>query len=82
MLLFGVIGYLLEKFDYEPAPLVMTLILGPKLEESLRQALIISGGSFGIFFSSSISIVALSIAAFILISPMFTKKRLAMGYDT
>jgi putative tricarboxylic transport membrane protein len=81
MLLFGVVGYLMDKFDYEPAPMVMTLILGPKLEESLRQALILSGGSFKIFASSPISIIALGLASFFLLSPLFMKKRLAVGYS-
>jgi putative tricarboxylic transport membrane protein len=81
MLVFGVIGYLMNKFDYEPAPMVMTLVLGPKLEESLRQSLILSGGSFNIFFSSSISIIALGLAAFLLISAILAKKRLAIGYE-
>jgi len=81
MLVFGIIGYLMNKFEYEPAPLVMALILGPRLEESLRQALILSGGSFTIFLSSPISIIALGLAAFFLFSPIFLKRRPAVGYD-
>ncbi len=81
MLVFGIVGYLMDKFDYEPAPMVMTLILGPKLEESLRQALILSGGSFGIFVSSPIAVIALGLAGFFLFSPIFMKKRLAVGYS-
>ena len=81
MLAFGIIGYLMKKFEYEPAPLVMAMILGPRLEESLRQALIISGGSFGIFLSSPISIIALGLATFFLFSPVFLKRRPAVGYD-
>ncbi len=55
MLLFGVAGYFLNKFKYEPAPLILAFILGPMLETNLRQSLIISGGSFLIFFSRPIS---------------------------
>jgi len=81
MLVFGVIGYLMNKFDYEPAPMVMALILGDRLEYSLRQALMMSGGSFSIFFSSPISIIASGLAAFFLLSPIFTRKRPALGAD-
>jgi len=59
MLIFGVIGYLMKKFDYEPAPMIIAFILSPILELNLRQSLIISGGSFGIFFTQPISLLCL-----------------------
>jgi len=71
MTLFGVVGYLLKKFDFPLAPIVLTLILGPLMERSLRQSLEISQGSFGIFLSSPIAVVLLSLAALFLIVPAF-----------
>ncbi|MEI7671056.1 MAG: tripartite tricarboxylate transporter permease [Deltaproteobacteria bacterium] len=71
MLLFGVVGYLLRKFDFPLAPIVLTLILGPLMERSLRQSLEISQGSFGIFFSSPIATVLLALAVLFLIAPAF-----------
>jgi putative tricarboxylic transport membrane protein len=59
MVTFGVIGYLMKKFEYEPAPMVIAFILTPILELNLRQSLILSGGSFGIFFTKPISLVCL-----------------------
>ena len=59
MILFGVIGYLMRKFDFEPAPLALAYVLSPMLETSLRQSLNISGGSFFIFFSRPISLVCM-----------------------
>ena len=44
MTLFGVVGYLLRKFDFPLAPIVLTLILGPLMERSLRQSLEMSQG--------------------------------------
>jgi len=38
MLLFGVLGYLMKKLDYPPAPLVLALVLGNLVETSLRQS--------------------------------------------
>ena len=35
MLIFGILGYLLRKLDYEPAPLVLALVLGPMFEKAL-----------------------------------------------
>ena len=42
MVVFGVLGYLMRKFGYEPAPLVLAVVLGPMLENNLRKSLILS----------------------------------------
>ena len=78
MFLFGVVGYFMRKFDYEPAPLVLAYVLAPLLENALRQSLILSGGTFGIFVSRPISTTCLVLAAALLLSsllPMIRKKR-------
>ncbi len=78
MLLFGVAGYLMRKFEYEPAPLVLAYVLAPLLENALRQSLILSSGSFGIFMNRPISAGCLIVAALLLLSsllPMLRKKR-------
>ena len=75
MICFGILGYLFRKFGYEPAPLVMAFILGPMLENSLRQSLLMSGGDFSIFFTRSISASSMTIALLILLSSVFLKKR-------
>ena len=62
MFVFGVVGYLMKRFDFEAAPLVLALILGPLLEDNLRQSLLISKGSFRIFLARPIS------AAFLIVS--------------
>ena len=67
MLIFGVIGYFLKKYDYEFAPLVLAYVLGPMLENSLRQSLIMSKGSFSIFFARPISGTCFAIAVILLI---------------
>jgi putative tricarboxylic transport membrane protein len=55
MALFGIIGYLLRKFGYDMAPLILAVVLGDKIEMSFRRALTISEGSFWIFMKSSFS---------------------------
>ncbi len=81
MLFFGIVGYLMRKFDYEPAPLILAYVLSPILEDSLRQSLIISSGSMGIFVSRPIAAGFLFISALLLISavlPAIRKKRSAL----
>src|SRR5262245_8517387 len=51
MLIMGVIGYLLRKFNFDPAPLVLGLVIAPIFEQSLRQSLIMSNGNYMIFFN-------------------------------
>lgn len=41
----GVIGYVMRKYGYQPAPLVVGLVLGPVMERSFRQTLIMSAGT-------------------------------------
>jgi len=52
----GVLGYIFRKLRYDLAPFVLALIVGPTMEESLRQALMRSGGSFSIFWESPIAL--------------------------
>jgi len=75
MFIFGIIGYIFRKFEYEPAPLVMAYILGPMLENSLRQSLMISRGNFSIFFTRPISLSCLAIALFLLVIVIFLRKQ-------
>jgi putative tricarboxylic transport membrane protein len=76
MIIFGLVGYLMKKFDYEMAPLVMGLVLGPLMEKTFRTSMLMSRGSPAIFFRRPISMVLLVLAILVLISPFFTKKRL------
>ena len=55
MLAMGVFGYVLRKFDFGLAPLALALILGPLLETSFRQSLVLSHGSMSIFIARPIS---------------------------
>jgi putative tricarboxylic transport membrane protein len=68
---FGFFGYLMRKFDFEPAPLVLAMILGPQLEASLRRSLIYSRGDLGVFFERPIAAVLLAFALLVLLSPLF-----------
>jgi putative tricarboxylic transport membrane protein len=67
--LFGALGYLMRKFDFEPASLVLAMILGPQLEAALRRALIYSRGDLTVFFTHPIAATLLAIAALTILSP-------------
>jgi putative tricarboxylic transport membrane protein len=66
MLIFGVVGYGLKKFGFDPAPLVLGLVIAPIFEMSLRQSLIMSDGTWGIFLERPIALVLLLISAALL----------------
>jgi putative tricarboxylic transport membrane protein len=84
MILFGILGYLMKKFEYEGAPLVLAYVLGPMLEMALRQSLTMSNGSFSIFFTRPISAIGILAAIFLVISPLLPwigKRRPAVGKE-
>ena len=75
MVLFGVVGYLMKKFGYEPAPLVLAFVLGPMLENNLRKSLILSQGAFSTFVTRPLSAIALLLALALLLSPLIPRLR-------
>ena len=71
MLIFGAAAYLARKLDVPMAPAVLALVLGPMTERALRQSLIVSSGSFDIFFVRPISGPIMIIAIILLLLPLF-----------
>ena len=69
-LIFGVIGYAMIKFEYPTAPLVIAIILGSMVEESMRQSLILSDGSGMIFITRPISLLFLMLSVFVTFWPL------------
>jgi len=75
---FGILGYVFDKLECEPAPLLLGFILGPMLEENLTRAMLIARGSVSIFFTRPISLALLVVAGGLLalmILPAVRKKR-------
>jgi putative tricarboxylic transport membrane protein len=71
MAIFGVVGYGLRKLAFDPSPIVLALVLGPMMEQALRQALIMSRGEFGVFLSRPIAAGMLAAAALLLLFHLF-----------
>src|SRR5246127_1091175 len=65
--IFGLVGYWLIKHDFEPAPLLLGMVLGPLMEENLRRALLISRGDWSVFVTRPLSAALLAIAAGLLV---------------
>jgi putative tricarboxylic transport membrane protein len=70
MLGFGALGYILRGWAYEGAPLLLGLVLGPKLEVAFRQSVMISHGDFGIFVDRPVSLGLLLATAVFLVFPL------------
>jgi putative tricarboxylic transport membrane protein len=70
---FGLLGLGMRLFGFPAAPLILALILGDIMEESMRRALQISGGDWSIFIDKPISMWLLIIAALSLTLPLFKR---------
>ncbi|NEU31439.1 tripartite tricarboxylate transporter permease [bacterium LRH843] len=70
MLVFGVIGFFMKLYDFSPAAVVLALVLGPMAERTLRQSLLVSGGSFDIFINRPISLGILIFIVVVIIYPI------------
>jgi putative tricarboxylic transport membrane protein len=66
MLIMGVLGYALRKFNFDPAPLVLGLVIAPIFEQSLRQSLIMSNGDYFIFLQRPIALGLLLVSVILL----------------
>jgi putative tricarboxylic transport membrane protein len=85
MILFGLLGYTLRKLDFPPSPIALTLIVGPLMENAVRQALSISRGDVSILFRSWLACGLLAMAVFVLTLPLWrlraVQTRGALGRD-
>jgi putative tricarboxylic transport membrane protein len=69
MVFFGIIGYIFRRLDIPTAPVILAMVLGDLMEQAMRQSLIISDGSLGIFFTRPISLTLLILAAISITNP-------------
>jgi len=79
MLIFGIFGFLMRKFRYEGAPLIMGFVISELVEGAFIRSLLMSNGSFAIFFTRPISCVLMIVALVLFILPFFGKKPSSLG---
>ena len=75
MLAAGVFGFFMRLYGFSPAALVLALVLGPLAEQSLRQSLTISRGSFAIFVERPTSLWIVAFIAAILVLAFLMRRR-------
>ena len=73
MLVFGVIGFYFRRFGFSPAPLVMGLVLGKMVEETLKQSLLIFDQNWLLFFSRPIVVALFIVTALSVSSPLIAR---------
>lgn len=73
MLVFGFIGFIMQKIDMPASPIILAMILGPMAEANLRRALVLSEGSWAIFVTSPISLGFLVFSAISMAWPMLRR---------
>ena len=83
MIVFAIIGFFMERYDYPLAPIILGIVLGPIAEENLRQAMIISGNNPLALVSSPLSAILIGLSVLSLFSPqlrrLWAKRRSAKG---
>jgi putative tricarboxylic transport membrane protein len=70
VILFGLIGYVMKKFGFDPAPLVLSFVLGSMLENSFRQSLSMFNGEIGGFLARPISFTLLLAGVLVVLAPL------------
>ncbi|MCL2618215.1 MAG: tripartite tricarboxylate transporter permease [Defluviitaleaceae bacterium] len=70
MLIMGFIWYAVGKFGFPQSPLIIALILGPMAEREFRRSLVLSNGSYSIFWESPIVVVLVTLAMITLFMPV------------
>ncbi len=73
MVIFGILGFMMKRYGYEPAPMVLGFVLGPIFENAFRQSLIISNGNPAIFVSRPLSLILILLVAVVLLFPVIGK---------
>jgi putative tricarboxylic transport membrane protein len=79
-LIFGIIGYFMQKYGYPAPPLILGLILGPMTEANLNRALIVSEGSWMFLFDSPISTAFVAFSLLSLIVPIWANLKSHFGF--
>ena len=69
---FGILGFGMRKLDFPASPIVLAVVLGPLVENSLKQSMVLSGGSLTIFFTRPISAVFIIFALCSIFAPLFS----------
>ncbi|MDE2603711.1 MAG: hypothetical protein KGL62_15255, partial [Bradyrhizobium sp.] len=70
-LFIGIVGYILLRLDFHPAPVLLGFVLGPRFEENFRRSLLISRGDLTTFIDSPISAFFLFICVVLIVAQVY-----------
>ncbi len=74
-LLFGILGYVLLRLDFHPAPILLGFVLGPRFEENFRRAMLISRGDISTFVTRPISAVFIALCVILIGAQIYMRLR-------
>ena len=69
MVAFGALGWLMKRYDWPAAPMILGLVLGTLFETTMRQSMTLSHGSASIFFTRPIAATLLALAVLVILIP-------------
>lgn len=75
MMVFGLVGYLMNKLKFPPSPIVLALILGPMIEGEFRRSLLMSFGSGSIFFTRPICVFLFGLTALSILGSYIAQRK-------
>jgi putative tricarboxylic transport membrane protein len=73
VIIFGTVGYFMRKFRYDPAPLILAFVLGPLMEDALRQSMMLFRGDILEIFHRPIATAFVGLAFLLFVSPFVTR---------
>lgn len=80
LLTFGLMGLMMRRFGLPVLPLIIGVILGPRIERQLRQSLQLGGGDWGSLFTEPVAIIVYIVIAVLLIAPPLVAKVVRAHY--
>lgn len=74
MLIAGVVGFFLDKYEYPTSPMLLAFVLTPFIEKNLYRSFLITGGNASLFYTKPITVILLAITVILMVAPALKKK--------
>jgi TctA family transporter len=71
VLAIGILGYVLLRLGFHPAPILLGFVLGPRFEENFRRAMLISRGDILVFIERPISAVFIALCTILIVGQLY-----------
>ena len=74
-ILFGLLGYVMRRFDFPIVAFIIGFILGPMLEHSLSQTVVLTGGAFSGLLDYPVALVLYALSVLVVLRPLWRRHR-------